>query len=160
MNIAFIDGQNLHLGTKLSGWKVDHKKFRDYLSKKYNIEYAYYYLGYVIEEHQDFYEKLQKSGFIIRFREHMSSMKTKKKGNVDTEIVFDIMKALYEDEFDKAILVSGDGDYKKVVDYLIKKERFEKILFPNRKYASSLYRPLHNKYGFVLSRLKDKIGMQ
>lgn len=51
------------------------------------------------------------------------------------------MKNLVENnDFNKIILVSGDGDYKKVVDYLISKERFEKILFPNRKFASSLYK--------------------
>lgn len=41
-------------------------------------------------------------------------------------------------DFKKFVLVSGDGDYKKVVDYLVKKGIFEKILFPNKKFASSL----------------------
>jgi hypothetical protein len=54
------------------------------------------------------------------------------------------MKSLIDekDDFEKIILVSGDGDYKNVVDYLIKKERFLKILFPNRKFSSSLYKKL------------------
>ncbi len=49
-------------------------------------------------------------------------------------------------ELNKVILVSGDGDYKRLVDYLIKKDKFEKILFPNSIYASSLYKELGNKF--------------
>ncbi len=47
---------------------------------------------------------------------------------------------------DKIILVSGDGDYKLLVDFLIEENRFEKILFPNRDFRSSLYKKLSNKY--------------
>lgn len=50
------------------------------------------------------------------------------------------MKSLIERrDFTKILLVSGDGDYKKLVDYLVKKNVFKKILFPNKKFASSLY---------------------
>ena len=71
----------------------------------------------------------------------------KKKGNVDSDIIFHIMKKMYKKEiFDKIILVSGDGDYKLVVDFLIEENRFEKVLFPNRKYRSSLYKKLSNKF--------------
>ena len=71
------------------------------------------------------------------------------------------MKVLIErDDFGKILLVSGDGDYKKLVDYLIKKERFEKILFPNRQFASSLYRRLAPQYYDYLeaSAIKAKIA--
>lgn len=67
-NIAFVDGQNLHLGTKENGWKVDHKKLRVYLRDKYGVGEAYYVLGYVSEENQDLYNNLQKSGFIVLFK--------------------------------------------------------------------------------------------
>jgi hypothetical protein len=49
-NLAFIDGQNLHLGTKESGWKVDFVKFRIYLKDKYKVEEAYYFMGYNYNE--------------------------------------------------------------------------------------------------------------
>lgn len=147
LNLAFIDGQNLHLGTTQSGWKVDHKKFRIYLQDKYKVVEAYYFLGYVSEEQQDLYKNLQKSGFIVLFKEHISTLKGTKKGNVDTDIVFEIMKTIIErKDFSKILLVSGDGDYKKLVEYLITKDRLKKLLFPNRKFASSLYRSLQPTY--------------
>ena len=146
-NQAFIDGQNLYLGTKSNGWTIDHSKFRTYLSEKYNVVEAYYFLGFISEEESFLYEKLQKAGFILSFREHSSALKGKKKGNVDCDIMFTIMRKLLEkEEFDKVILVSGDGDYKKLVDYLIKKDKFEKILFPNAEFASSLYKKIGGQY--------------
>jgi uncharacterized LabA/DUF88 family protein len=71
----------------------------------------------------------------------------KKKGNVDADIIFSIMKRIYlKEKFDKVVLISGDGDYKMLVDFLIEQNKFEKILFPNRKYRSSLYKSLSLKY--------------
>jgi len=158
-NIAFIDGQNLYLGTAEENWKIDYKRFRIYLRDKYNIKDAYYYFGYLSEPQQNLYNQLQKAGFIIVFKEHMGSFKTQKKGNVDTDIVFEMMKNVIETDFDKIVLVSGDGDYKKTVDYLIQKNKFEKILFPNKKFASSLYKKMRSHFYVYLSNkdIKKKI---
>ena len=146
-NIAFVDGQNLYLGTKQSGWAIDHERFRVYLMEKYQISEAYYFLGFVSQGQQDLYDKLQKAGFILSFKEHVATLKGQKKGNVDCDIIFSIMKKLVEQEsFDKVFIVSGDGDYKKLVDFLIKKNRFAKMLFPNREFASSLYKSLGGEF--------------
>jgi uncharacterized LabA/DUF88 family protein len=162
-NLAFIDGQNLHLGTTLSEshWEINLYKFRIYLEKKYSVKEAYYFLGYVQEENQEIYSGIQKAGFILVFKQHTLSMLGKKKGNVDTDIVFDIMKRICKKEsFDKVVLVSGDGDYKSMVDFLINENKFKKILFPNRKYRSSLYKKLSNNYFAYLDDkdIKDKIS--
>lgn len=158
-NYAFIDGQNLHLGTTEAKWSIDYKKFRKYLYDKYSIEDAYSFLGYISEDQQSLYNNLQKAGFIIVFKEHKEFFMGKKKGNVDTDIVFAVMKSLIDEDFDKIVLVSGDGDYKKVVDYLIKKNKFKKILFPNKKFASCLYKKLGSEYYDHLSNkdVKRKI---
>ncbi len=146
-NIAFVDGQNLHLGTRGDGWSIDHRKFRIYLAEKYHVQEAYYFLGFVSDDEQDLYDKLQKAGFILCFREYSSALRGSKKGNVDSDIIFSVMKKIADgDSFGKIFLVSGDGDYKKLVDYLVKKGRFGKMLFPNRKFASSLYRTLGGEY--------------
>lgn len=149
-NLAFVDGQNLHIGTakrEKDPWKIDLARFRVYLKEKYNVSEAYYFLGYVQEENQELYDEIQKASFILKFREHNPAMIGKKKGNVDSDIIFHIMKKMYKKEdFEKIILVSGDGDYKLLVDFLIEEKRFEKILFPDLRRASSLYKKLSNKY--------------
>ena len=42
MNKAFIDGQNLFLGTQQADqpWKIDYKKLRIYLKDKYQVTEA------------------------------------------------------------------------------------------------------------------------
>jgi len=150
-NIAYIDGQNLYMGTAKSEpqWHIDLARLRIYLEKKYNVTNAYYYLGYVQEGNsiEKLYEAIQEAGFILVFRLHNSAMLGKKKGNVDSDIIFSAMKRLYlKDDFDKIVLVSGDGDYKMLVDFLIEQDKFEKILFPNHKYSSSLYKALSSRY--------------
>ena len=160
-NIAFIDGQNLYLGTTKSeiSWVVDLNKFRIYLNKKYKVEKAYYFLGCVNEEFQDLYDEIQEAGFILKFREHNTVMLGKKKGNVDSDIIFNVMKKLYQKEdFDKIILISGDGDYKMLVDFLIGENKFKKILFPNKKFSSSLYKKITRVYYDYLENIKNKIG--
>lgn len=160
-NIAFIDGQNLYLGTKEDGWVADLFKLRIYLKDKYKIKEAYYFFGYSDNIKYDLYSKVQKAGFIVIFKKHNEYVITKKKGNVDTDVVFEIMKNLIDNsnDFEKIVLVSGDGDYKKVVDYLIEKGKFEKILFPNKKFASSLYKKITIKYYDYLDNkdIKKKI---
>lgn len=153
-NIAYIDGQNLHLGTKAAGWKIDYARFRIYLRDKYKIREAYYFLWFMDESASDLYTKIQEAWFVIMFREHTPNLTSKKKGNVDVDIVFEMMKCLIEKEkFDKIVLVSGDGDYIKPVKYLISKWKFKKIIFPNGKY-STLYKKIKYQYGLNLS-IKD-----
>ncbi|MBU0619811.1 hypothetical protein KKB14_01905 [Patescibacteria group bacterium] len=59
-NFAFIDGQNLYMGTRSENpsWTVNLVKFREYLSKKYHVQKAYYFLGYVDESYQDLYNNI------------------------------------------------------------------------------------------------------
>lgn len=112
------------MGTTKSSpkWTVNLTRFRTYLTRKYNVQDAYYYLGYVQDgaNIEKLYESIQKAGFILVFREHNSAMLGKKKGNVDADIIFSVMKRLYlKEKFNKIVLVSGDGDYKMLVDFLI-----------------------------------------
>ncbi len=44
-NLAFIDGQNLYMGTNSENpsWEVNLLKFRVYLKDKYKVSKAYYF---------------------------------------------------------------------------------------------------------------------
>ena len=164
-NYAFIDAQNLHLATinAEEPWKIDLKRFRVYLKEKYRVSQAYYFFGVFDEKLKDLYESIQEYGYILVFREHSKSLVGKKKGNVDVDLVFSVMRKLYErEDFSRIVIVSGDGDYKRMIDFLIKENRFEKILFPCEKYASSLYKPLTSKYYTCIDRpdMRVKVGLR
>ena len=162
-NIAFIDGQNLYMATarrEVDPWRINLARFRVYLEQKYDVSRAYYHLGYMQEEHQELYEQIQNAGFVIVFKKHNSVMAGLKKGNVDSDIIFYAMKRLHKKEdFEKIIIVSGDGDYKLLVDFLIEENKFSKILFPDKKFASSLYKQLGSEYYDYLENkdVKNKI---
>lgn len=157
-NLAFVDGQNLQMGL---GWNFHYKSFRQYLKDKYYVEDAYYFLGYKDDE-KELYENLQKAGFVLIFNQKGENLQSDKKGNVDVLLTFTVMKKLLEggSTFSKIILVSGDGDYKPLVDYLFEKNKLKNILTPNIKETSSLYKKDSKlKEGFLIdiSDIRNKI---
>ena len=55
-NYAFLDGQNLYMGTAKRDaypWKIDLARFRVYLTQKYGVLKAFYFLGYLDESQND-----------------------------------------------------------------------------------------------------------
>ena len=158
-NVAYIDGQNLHLGTRDAGWEVDHKKFRVYLKDSLGVSEAYYYFGYIDNRHQGLYTNLQRSGFIVRFKVYHQPLQSEKKGNVDTEIIFDVMRMLLKGEIEeKVVLVSGDGDYVKMVKFLVDEGKFERVVFPSGAGTSSLYNSIDSRHKVSLDLLRGKIA--
>ena len=134
-NYAFIDSQNLNLGIKDLGWRIDLKKFRKYLKDKYRIEKAFLFIGY-IRKYQSMYNNLLSYGYDIVFKPTVRNRVGKVKGNVDAELVLHTMKEL--DNFDKAVIVSGDGDFYCLIEYLNELNKLEAILIPNKKSCSTL----------------------
>ena len=141
---AFIDSNNLHLGVLSQGWKLDWRKFRQYLRNKYNVNKAYLFIGQVAGN-EALYAFLQESGYILIFKptlEHQQQDKVKIKGNVDAELVLHSM--IQYNNYDKAVIVTGDGDFHCLVEYLEEKGKLLKILAPTNHY-SSLLRKFNNK---------------
>ena len=68
-----------------------------------------------------------------------------KKGNVDTDIVFCMMRDFYEDDCGM-VLVSGDGDFCRTVEHVHGGGRLVKVLLPSHKNASSLYNRFGNEF--------------
>jgi len=152
---AFIDSNNLNLGILSQDWKLDFARFRIYLKDKYHVEKAFLFIGYV-PGNQQLYTFLQKVGYIVVFKpilEISKEKKTKIKGNVDAELVLHTM--IEYKNYDKAIIVSGDGDFYCLIEYLANNNKLAKIIVPNKKYSSLL-----RKFAMFIvniSFLKDKL---
>ena len=147
-NFAFIDSQNLNLGVRSQGWRLDFRKFRQYLRNKYDVSKAYLFIGQVVGN-ESLYAFLQESGYILIFKptlERSDHDKVKVKGNVDAELVLHTM--IQYPNYDKAIVVSGDGDFHCLVEYLVEKDKLLKILAPSKHY-SSLLRKFNNQHYIV-----------
>lgn len=139
-NYAFIDSQNLHLGIQAAGWMLDFARFRIYLRDKYHVEQAYLFIGY-IAGNESLYTNLQRAGYIVIWKptlEYKRNGKTVIKGNVDGELILHTM--IEYDHYQKAVIVSGDGDFHCLIEYLIQQQKLEKLLVPNSCRFSSLLR--------------------
>lgn len=165
---AFIDSQNLNVGVQKFGWKMDWQKFRKWLADEFGVTKAFMFIGYV-PEFEAMYEQLHEAGYMIvlkptydmtrpqpdaaaveaKAKENPKAEPEEKKpvkGNIDADLVLWAMKEL--SNYDKAILVSGDGDFYSLVEYLESKKRLGKILTPSFQYSQ-----LYNKYEEYIVRL-------
>ena len=136
-NYAFIDSQNLNLSIRSQGWILDFRKFRQYLTRKYSITHIFLFIGYVYE-YQSLYTNLQKAGYILIFKPTLKLPGGKVKGNVDAELVLHTM--IEYENYDKALIVTGDGDFYCLIDYLINNDKLLKLMIPNKNSFSSLFR--------------------
>lgn len=170
---AFIDSQNLNVSVQRLGWKMDWRKFRAFLADEFGVTKAFMFIGY-IPENEQLYEQMHDLGFAIvlkptfdltRPRPEFANEQTAEagdgkpnakpaepeekkpvKGNVDAELVLWAMKEL--SNYDKAIIVSGDGDFYSLVEYLEQKNRLLNLLAPSSHYSS-----LYNRYEKYIVRL-------
>ena len=156
-NFAFIDSQNVNLNTRSQGWKLDWRRFRKYLADKYSAQKAFLFIGYV-PGNETLYTFLQQAGFVCIFRPAFERPDGTIKGNVDAELVLHTMIEL--EHFDRAIIVSGDGDFYCLIDHLIKLNKLERVLIPNQKKYSGLLKrlstPGRNIFDFMNS-LRSKL---
>lgn len=137
VNYAFIDSQNLNLGIKSQGWKLDWRKFRQYLRNKYNVTKAFTFIGYKAGN-EALYTAMQNMGYVVILKPTLELPGGVVKGNVDAELVLHSM--IEYKNYDKAIIVSGDGDFHCLVEYLASKGKLLLLLAPN-KYYSRLLKP-------------------
>jgi uncharacterized LabA/DUF88 family protein len=153
---AFIDSQNLNLGVRSLGWQVDYRKFRLYLKNKYGVDRAYMFIG-LVSNNQKLYTQLQAAGFILIFKptvRYFENGKETVKGNVDAELVLHASAIEYPN-YDKAIIVSSDGDFACLLEYLDNNGKLLHVFTPSNKY-SKLLKP-YSKYIVEISKLKSSL---
>lgn len=155
---AFIDSQNLNLGTSkdiyrgkkriYKGWKLDFAKFRRYLSDKFRVKKAFLFIGY-IKQNQKLYNQLRSYGYELIFKPTVKDNQGKPKGNIDAELVLHAAAIEYQ-KYNKAVIVSGDGDFYCLHEYLEKNKKLLRIIIPNEKSESSLLRPFQRYKTFII----------
>jgi len=149
-NYAFIDSQNLNLGVQKIGWKMDWRKFRLWLKEKYGVTHAFMFIGYMAEN-ESLYELMHDHGYLVVLKPtteikaqdvpgntaaENEAQKPIVKGNIDADLVLYAMKEYRN--YDKAIIVSGDGDFFALIEYLAQQNKLLKVLTPNQRYSTLL----------------------
>lgn len=153
-NFAFIDSQNLNLGIKSLGWKLDFAKFRIYLSEKYSVTTAYIFIGY-IPQNQPLYSQLQKDGYVLILKPTIPDEEGYIKGNVDADLVLQTM--IDYSKFDRAIIVSSDGDFYSLVKHLYDNKKLKSVMSPYVKTCSTLLKKSAKEKIVFMDNLEKKL---
>lgn len=165
-NYAFIDSQNLNIGTQKVGWKLDWRKFRIFLAEQYNVKKAYLFIGYM-QENESLYEQMNNLGYVVVLKptvephkeisdnpmDAQEETKRQVKGNIDADLVLYAMKEI--NNYQKAVIVSGDGDFYTLCEYLDKKNKLKIIMTPNWQYSTLLKE--FDKYILRLDTMRNSL---
>lgn len=125
----FIDGGNLYHAAKNLGFKIDFLRLKEFfVPHEENLFKAFYYSAY--DPSQGFIMKiidwLKHNGFIVVTKEVKKVAHSFIKGNMDVELVVDML--LTKDQYDVAILFSGDGDFTRCVSELQKQGKLVHVV--------------------------------
>ena len=153
-NFAFIDAQNVHLGIKSLGWQLDWGRFRVYLRDKYKVTEAYLFLGY-LPDNQKLYTYLQKCGFILIFKPLVFNEDGTVKGNCDADLVLHTILKI--NEYDKAIIVSSDGDFYSLVKHLYEHDKLAMVLSSYVKTCSKLLKKEAKEKINYMNRSEERV---
>ncbi len=151
INYAFIDGINLHLTYENLDWKLDYKKLRRYLKNRYNVEVAYYFIGFV-EDNERIYDGLKAYGYNLKFREISKRIinevgcpycgkciepeQIKIKCDCDADLTLQLMDDI--NKFNEAVIITSDGDFNNLVGKLIQLNKLRLVFAPCKAGCSRL----------------------
>ena len=147
-NFAFIDGQNFYtslteIEKSLEQLEVtlDLDELRIHLKEKHGVKTALYFIGYV-PKFWRLYERLKASGYELEYKE-IAVHDGEIKGNVDVNLTLHSLIRL--EEYEKAVIMTSDGDYACLVEYLADHNKLECLIACSRDGSSHLLRKLHYK---------------
>jgi uncharacterized LabA/DUF88 family protein len=116
---VFVDVANMYYSAKnlYGGAKVDFGKvLKDSVSGRRLVRAFAYVIKADIEPEQAFYEALTKQGYEVRAKDLQVFFGGAKKGDWDVGICMDAIRMA--PKLDVVVLVSGDGDFVDLIDYL------------------------------------------
>lgn len=154
INYAFVDSQNLNLGVRRQGWRLDYTRFKSYLQSRWKVTKAFLFIGY-IEEQEEMYQHLREMGYTIVFKPTVVHGE-EVKGNIDVELVLHVMTEW--ENYDKAVIISGDGDFFSLVKHLRDKDKFATLIVPNQRQFSSLYKDLPEELIVYMNSLRGQLS--
>jgi len=120
----FIDGANLYASAKALGFDIDYRKMLKHFQKRGYVMRAYYYTALIEDQEyssiRPLIDWLDYNGYKVITKPAKefvdASGRRKVKGNMDIELTIDAMEL--SDSIDHAVLFSGDGDFRSLVDAL------------------------------------------
>jgi uncharacterized LabA/DUF88 family protein len=123
----FIDGANLYAAARALGFDIDYKRLLDLFATKGRLVRAFYYTALVEDQEyspiRPLVDWLDYNGYTMVTKPTKeftdASGRRKIKGDMDIELAIDLMEM--SEHLDHAILFSGDGDFRRLVEAVQRK---------------------------------------
>jgi uncharacterized LabA/DUF88 family protein len=118
----FIDGSNLYAAARALGFDIDYKRLLDLFEKQGRLIRAFYYTALVEDQEyspiRPLVDWLDYNGYTMVTKPTKEftdvSGRRKIKGNMDIELAIDVMDMAVN--LDHAVIFSGDGDFRRLVE--------------------------------------------
>jgi uncharacterized LabA/DUF88 family protein len=118
----FIDGSNLYAAARTLGFDIDYKRLLERFSGEGRLIRAYYYTALVDDQEyspiRPLVDWLDYNGYTMVTKPTKeftdSTGRRKVKGNMDIEVAVDMLEMA--EHLDHAVLFSGDGDFRRLVE--------------------------------------------
>ncbi|HKF71612.1 MAG TPA: NYN domain-containing protein [Stellaceae bacterium] len=118
----FIDGANLYAAARGLGFDIDYKRLLDLFASKGRLIRAFYYTALIEDQEysplRPLVDWLDYNGYTMvtkPTKEYTDAMGRRKiKGNMDIELAIDMLDMAQF--LDHAVLFSGDGDFRRLVE--------------------------------------------
>jgi uncharacterized LabA/DUF88 family protein len=160
---VFLDGANFFfMQTSALCWKADPKKILDYIGTEGDIVDAFYYIGHDTPPEatqQSYLDALPLMGYSlitkpIKTIYDANTGVKKQKANLDIEIVLDMFNTI--DSYDKAVLISGDGDFERALTLLRAKGKQFTVIATDKFIAKEL-RNVAGRHYTRFDDIRDKV---
>ncbi|MCI0430672.1 MAG: NYN domain-containing protein [Rhodospirillales bacterium] len=123
----FIDGANLYAAARALGFDIDYKRLLDLFATKGRLVRAFYYTALIEDQEyspiRPLVDWLDYNGYTMVTKPTKeftdASGRRKIKGDMDIELAIDLMEMA--EHLDHAILFSGDGDFRRLVEAVQRK---------------------------------------
>ena len=123
----FIDGSNLYAAARALDFDIDYKRLLEVFAAKGHLVRAFYYTALVEDQEyspiRPLVDWLDYNGYTMVTKPTKeftdSAGRRKIKGNMDIELAIDVMEMA--EHLDHAVIFSGDGDFRRLVDAIQRK---------------------------------------
>lgn len=161
--IIFIDNSNIFKGFQKYSVQADYEKLKNVIAKTRKLEAIYLYEGVVYPISQakaNWYKELgNRSGYIIKatFDKIVSKGAIEKK--VDINMAIDIVSLGYENAYDTAVLISGDGDFVPVVQKVQQMDKTVEIWAFKYSLANAIIEEVGSENVNYINEILDEIKL-
>lgn len=133
--IVFIDAANIIYSCNDLGWRIAYKKLQEYFQQNTDLVDIYFYSGREPKnsKQESFLAMLSRKGFKLRVKQVKTRKDSSQKSNVDVDLAVDML--LLMEQYDTAVLMSGDGDYQAAVDAVQAKGK-QVVVISTRKHIA------------------------